>query len=117
MRGLLLCAAVGAACAFQRAPRTIVSRAAPSSHSSRFVASRSPRVVASLATREPAMMDGGIYKFNKVVIDSVYDLICLLYPVTGGPRDFARFYVLETVASSDLGPAHDPDLLALAVDR
>jgi len=28
----------------------------------------------------------------------VYDIICLLYPVTGGPRDFARFYVLETVA-------------------
>ena len=27
-----------------------------------------------------------------------YDVICLLYPVTGGPRDFARFYVLETVA-------------------
>uniref|UniRef100_A0A7R9ULZ6 Alternative oxidase n=1 Tax=Diacronema lutheri TaxID=2081491 RepID=A0A7R9ULZ6_DIALT len=25
-------------------------------------------------------------------------MICVLYPVTGGPRDFARFYVLETVA-------------------
>jgi ubiquinol oxidase len=43
-------------------------------------------------------MDDAIYDFNKIVIDTVYDIICLLYPVTGGPRDFARFYVLETVA-------------------
>ncbi len=43
-------------------------------------------------------MEQNIYNFNKVVIDTVYDIICLLYPVTGGPRDFARFYVLETVA-------------------
>jgi ubiquinol oxidase len=46
----------------------------------------------------PRDMEQGIYNFNKVVIDTVYDIICLLYPVTGGPRDFARFYVLETVA-------------------
>mmetsp|Transcript_34406 Transcript_34406/g.46046 ORF Transcript_34406/g.46046 Transcript_34406/m.46046 type:complete len:331 (-) Transcript_34406:76-1068(-) len=44
------------------------------------------------------MMDEGIYNFNKVLIDTVYNIICFLYPVTGGPRDFARFYVLETVA-------------------
>lgn len=43
-------------------------------------------------------MNGGVFTFNKVVIDAVYGLICVLYPVTGGPRDFARFYVLETVA-------------------
>ena len=43
-------------------------------------------------------MDERIYTFNKVVIDTVYEIICFLYPVTGGPRDFARFYVLETVA-------------------
>jgi len=43
-------------------------------------------------------MDERIYSFNKVVIDTVYDVICVLYPVTGSPRDFARFYVLETVA-------------------
>jgi ubiquinol oxidase len=48
-----------------------------------------------MAARE---MEQGIYNFNKIVIDTVYDIICLLYPVTGGPRDFARFYVLETVA-------------------
>lgn len=46
----------------------------------------------------PAMMDEGIYKFNKVLIDSVYNVICFFYPVTGTKRDFARFYVLETVA-------------------
>jgi hypothetical protein len=43
-------------------------------------------------------MDQAIFNFNKLLIDSVYDLICLLYPVRGTERDFARFYVLETVA-------------------
>lgn len=43
-------------------------------------------------------MDERIYQFNKIVIDTVYEIICFLYPVTGGKRDFARFYVLETVA-------------------
>ena len=37
----------------------------------------------------PNDMDEGIYTFNKVVIDTVYEIICFLYPVTGGPRDFA----------------------------
>lgn len=58
--------------------------------------SRSNVVVATVL--EPSQMDERIYNFNKVVIDSVYEIICLLYPVTGGSRDFARFYVLETVA-------------------
>ena len=43
-------------------------------------------------------IDETIYNFNKVVIDTVYDIICFLYPVRGTERDFARFYVLETVA-------------------
>lgn len=43
-------------------------------------------------------MGEGIYNFNKILIDTVYDVICLLYPVRGNDRDFARFYVLETVA-------------------
>jgi len=43
-------------------------------------------------------IDEGIYNFNKAVIDTVYDIICFLYPVTGSKRDFARFFVLETVA-------------------
>jgi ubiquinol oxidase len=43
-------------------------------------------------------MDEGIYNFNKKLIDTVYDIICFLYPVRGNDRDFARFYVLETVA-------------------
>lgn len=54
--------------------------------------------VAAPALPKPAMMDGGIYTFNKVLIDSVYNIICFFYPVTGTDRDFARFYVLETVA-------------------
>ena len=47
---------------------------------------------------KPALMDEGIFTFNKVLIDTVYNIICFFYPVTGGKRDFARFYVLETVA-------------------
>eukprot|EP00543_Licmophora_paradoxa_P011674 CAMPEP_0202473936 /NCGR_PEP_ID=MMETSP1360-20130828/92112_1 /ASSEMBLY_ACC=CAM_ASM_000848 /TAXON_ID=515479 /ORGANISM="Licmophora paradoxa, Strain CCMP2313" /LENGTH=323 /DNA_ID=CAMNT_0049101023 /DNA_START=179 /DNA_END=1150 /DNA_ORIENTATION=+ len=48
--------------------------------------------------KEAKMMDEGIYNFNKIVIDTVYDVICFFYPVKGTARDFARFYVLETVA-------------------
>lgn len=47
---------------------------------------------------KPALMDEGIFTFNKILIDTVYNIICFFYPVTGGKRDFARFYVLETVA-------------------
>jgi hypothetical protein len=43
-------------------------------------------------------MNKGIYKFNKQLIDTVYHMICTLYPVQGTHRDFARFFVLETVA-------------------
>jgi len=49
------------------------------------------------------MMEEGIYNFNKLVIDSVYDLICLLYSKNDLRKHSiaectARFYVLETVA-------------------
>jgi len=44
------------------------------------------------------MIDENIYTFNKIVIDTVYNVICFFYPVKGNARDFARFYVLETVA-------------------
>jgi len=50
------------------------------------------------ATAPPRTMEKNIYGYNKLVIDTVYEIICLLYPVTGTPRDYARFYVLETVA-------------------
>lgn len=50
------------------------------------------------ALPKPALMDDGIFTFNKILIDTVYNIICFFYPVTGGKRDFARFYVLETVA-------------------
>lgn len=45
-----------------------------------------------------AKLDEAIFNFNKAVIDSVYKILCFVYPVTGGERDFARFFVLETVA-------------------
>jgi len=54
--------------------------------------------VDSTAEKAAALMDEGIYNFNKVIIDTVYDIICFVYPVKGTKRDFARFYVLETVA-------------------
>mmetsp|Transcript_29747 Transcript_29747/g.81722 ORF Transcript_29747/g.81722 Transcript_29747/m.81722 type:complete len:321 (+) Transcript_29747:180-1142(+) len=53
---------------------------------------------AVVGNRVAAQMDEAIFKFNKILIDSVYDLICFIYPVTGDKRDFARFFVLETVA-------------------
>lgn len=46
----------------------------------------------------PEKMEEGIYNFNKLLIDTVYNIICFLYPIKGNSRDFARFYVLETVA-------------------
>ena len=60
----------------------------------------SDEVAAAAASVElPARtMDEWIYDFNKILIDTVYDVICFLYPVKGNERDFARFYVLETVA-------------------
>lgn len=46
----------------------------------------------------PEMIDENVYTFNKILIDTVYNIICFFYPVKGTKRDFARFYVLETVA-------------------
>jgi len=63
----------------------------------RIAAARAPAVVAE-AAKVPAQMDEKIFTLNKVIIDTVYDIICAVYPVTGSDRDFARFYVLETVA-------------------
>jgi len=52
-----------------------------------------------LSSGKKAMtMDENIFQFNKILIDSVYNIICFLYPVRGKDRDFARFFVLETVA-------------------
>eukprot|EP00934_Nitzschia_sp_Nitz4_P001580 Nitzschia sp. Nitz4//scaffold52_size167869//153583//154464//NITZ4_002297-RA/size167869-processed-gene-0.139-mRNA-1//-1//CDS//3329554098//1580//frame0 len=40
----------------------------------------------------------GIFQFNKNLIDTLYKIMCILYPVKGNDRDFVRFYILETVA-------------------
>lgn len=64
----------------------------------------SPKASPAIAKRSdldkgPAKkMDQAIFTFNKFLIDTVYDIICLIYPVRGTERDFARFFVLETVA-------------------
>lgn len=62
-----------------------------------------PRTPASLQMRTANMMDEGVFKFNKVVIDTVYDFICLFYNKNDLKKNSisectARFYVLETVA-------------------
>ena len=31
-----------------------------------------------------------VFNLNKIIIDTVYDVICAVYPVTGSDRDFAR---------------------------
>lgn len=71
---------------------------APFSLQPRIPQQKSTAVSMSGSDLVASEMDERIYSFNKIVIDTVYDIICFLYPVTGGKRDFARFYVLETVA-------------------
>ncbi|KAG7337780.1 alternative oxidase-domain containing protein [Nitzschia inconspicua] len=40
-----------------------------------------------------------IFHANTILIDTIYNIICRLYPTTGTtPKDFAKFYVLESVA-------------------
>jgi len=53
--------------------------------------------------KERAMMDEGIFNFNKIVIDSVYKVICVLYSKDDLKKNSiseitSRFFVLETVA-------------------
>ena len=95
---LALSLVAGKSSGFQRAPTALMAPGAsvrvqrsPGRHELTVLA-------AAPAEIERATMDERIFGFNKVVIDTVYDIICLLYPVTGSERDFARFYVLETVA-------------------
>ena len=95
---LALSLVAGKSCGFQRAPTALMAPGA-SVHVQRSPGRNQLTVLAAApAEIERATMDERIFGFNKVVIDTVYDIICLLYPVTGSERDFARFYVLETVA-------------------
>ena len=95
---LALSLIAGKSCGFQRAPTALMAPGA-SVHVQRSPGRSQLTVLAAApAEIERATMDERIFGFNKVVIDTVYDVICLLYPVTGSERDFARFYVLETVA-------------------
>lgn len=64
--------------------------------STRFVSAVAKRT--DLDKGQATKMDERIFGFNKVLIDTVYELICFLYPVKGTERDYARFFVLETVA-------------------
>ena len=98
LKVLALSLVAGKSCGFQRAPTALMAPGA-SVHVQRSPGRSQLTVLAAApAEIERATMDERIFGFNKVVIDTVYDVICLLYPVTGSERDFARFYVLETVA-------------------
>ena len=98
LKVLALSLVAGKSCGFQRAPTALMAPGA-SVHVQRSPGRNQLTVLAAApAEIERATMDERIFGFNKVVIDTVYDIICLLYPVTGSERDFARFYVLETVA-------------------
>jgi len=64
---------------------------------------RAPPSPFAAVEQQPSMMDEGIFKFNKVLIDTVYDAICLLYSKNDLNKHSieeisARFFVLETVA-------------------
>ena len=100
MRTFSLFALVAGASAFQISPHGSRVPAAASSRSMRTVvaAATQTEVTVTAPVKTPEMMDEGVYTFNKNVIDTVYDVICFLYPVKGTERDFARFFVLETVA-------------------
>ena len=97
---LLLCLLSGTA-ALQLGQRAPVRRAVASAAVATPWLRHPPAVAISvdspkeLTRRE---MDERIFGFNKVLIDTVYEAICFVYPVTGSDRDFARFFVLETVA-------------------
>jgi ubiquinol oxidase len=56
------------------------------------------KVWSAVAQKEPAMLDEGIYKVNKGMLDFISSIISALYPVRGTSRDYCCFYVLETVA-------------------
>ena len=46
------------------------------------------------AQKPPKGLEENIYTLNKFIVDTVYKFICIIYD----GNDFARFYVLETVA-------------------
>ena len=57
----------------------------------------------ALPAPPPREMEDGVFKFNKFLIDTVYDFICLIYDKNDLSKHTiaectARFYVLETVA-------------------
>jgi len=61
-----------------------------------FEAKRAQIVNDAVAVRPaaPAQLEESIYKLNKFIVDTVYKAICLVYD----GNDYARFFVLETVA-------------------
>ena len=78
-----------------------IATTSPEDFNTGLVSVSTPRDRDELLKRKhdhPEMMNEDIYRFNKLLIDTVYNVICFFYPVEGTKRDFARFYVLETVA-------------------
>ena len=46
---------------------------------------------------EANTVDGKIFKYNHHLVDTVHNIINFIYPETGTKRDFAKFFVLETI--------------------
>ena len=69
-------------------------------HDDIMVVAKDERCVNSVTVQSSpraAMIDEQIFKFNKAVIDTMHNFICFLYPIQGNDRDFARFFVFETI--------------------
>merc|ERR1719502_1399956 len=66
----------------------------------RPLVARAPAAVATVSmdgpsdTKVPAELEQRVYDLNKFIVDTVYKAICFIYD----GNDYARFFVLETVA-------------------
>ena len=99
LRTLLIALAVVAHVRAFHIPFAATSRRALAAES--VAPARAP--VAAVQMRMPNAMDDGVFQFNKFLIDTVYDVICLIYNKNDLSKHSieqcaSRFYVLETVA-------------------
>lgn len=80
---------------FAHASALCISPACPAMRTAAATAAPGARVLPLVAQEAaPAPLEERVYNLNKLIVDSVYKLICVLYD----GNDYARFFVLETVA-------------------
>jgi len=80
----------------QWASPTVSSAAVPASRQAVMTASARPSEAEASSAQSvaPGQLEEQIYNLNKFIVDNVYDVICFFYD----GNDYARFFVLETVA-------------------